>query len=73
MAKKELTPIQRDDILLRAACEIDPDIQFEIKNGTMGVTLYAYVRGPVRSKDIRERMPGTFQGLYTVVICTNSS
>jgi hypothetical protein len=73
MAKKELTQLQRDDILLRAACEIDPDIRFEIKNGTMGVTLYAYIEDPVHSKYIRERTPGKFEGLYTVVICTNSS
>jgi hypothetical protein len=70
---KELTQLQRDDIHLRAACEIDPDIQYEIKYGTMGATLYAYVGDPDRSKYIREQMPGTFEGLYTIVICTNSS
>ena len=72
MAKQELTNLQKDDILLRCAIEVDPVIEYEIKNGTMGLTLYAYTADPKHAKEIRERMPAQVEDIYTIVICTNS-
>lgn len=70
MAKQELTKLQRGEILMKAAIEISPDLEYEIRNGTMGMTLYIYVSTHKESKRIREAVPHQFGGIRAIVICT---
>ena len=55
---------------MKAAVEIDPDLEYEIRNGTLGVTLYIYVPTKQRSRMIRDSVPHQFGGLMTIVVCT---
>ena len=70
MSRKDLTNNQKDEILMKAAVEIDPDLQYEIRNGTLGTTLYVYVLTKEQSRTIRNKIPHKFGGLITIVICT---
>lgn len=55
---------------MKAAVEIDPDLQYEIRNGTLGITLYIYVPTKEQSRMIRGLVPHKFGGLLTIVVCT---
>ena len=55
---------------MKAAVEVDPDLQYEIGNGTLGTTLYIYVSTKEQSRIIRDKVPHKFGGLITIVICT---
>ena len=70
MSHKELTNNQKDEILMKAAVEIDPDLECEIRNGTLGITLYIYVPTKQQSRTIRDLVPHQFEGLRTIVVCT---
>ena len=55
---------------MKAAVEIGPDLEYEIRNGTLGITLYIYVPTKQRSRTIRDLVPHQFEGLRTIVVCT---
>ena len=70
MSRKDLTNNQKDEVLMKAAVEIDPDLQYEIRNGTLGITLYIYVPTKEQSRIIRDKVPHKFEDLIVIVICT---
>ena len=70
MSRKDLTNNQKDEILMKAAVEIDPDLQYEIGNGTLGTTLYIYAPTKEQSRIIRDKVPHKFGGLITIVVGT---
>ena len=65
-----MTKIQQDDILLKAAIEFGPDYFYEIKGGSLGLTLYIHVPGPEESKHVRGAVPMEYERLRTIVIHT---
>ena len=60
--------IEQDDIILEAALTFGADHYYEIKNGTLGLTLYIEAAKQTESSQLRLDIPGIFKGLYTVVI-----
>ncbi len=63
-----MSPTERDNIILEAALEWGPDCYYDISPGTMGETLYVTARYKDEASRIRKIIPGTWHGLYTVVL-----
>ena len=63
----------KEDIILKAAIELNAEYVYELKRGTMGPTLY--IRAPDRetAHKIRAHVAGTFEGCYTIVTYTYDS
>ena len=59
---------ERDILLLRAAIEFDSRFLYTIKNGTMGLTLYVNAKSAEEAHEIRAKIPGQWEGLYTIVL-----
>tara|TARA_Y100001973_G_C5133326_1_gene298979 strand:- start:323 stop:601 length:279 start_codon:yes stop_codon:yes gene_type:complete len=62
-----VTPVERDNIILEAALEWGADATYDIRNGTIGPTLYIDCSCKEESSYIRHKIPAYFHGLYVVV------
>ena len=67
-----MNQITRDDIILAAALEFGPDHHFEIRNGTLGLTLYVHVANKHEAKAVRAAVPLLFRDLRTIVTYNNN-
>ena len=61
----------KEEILLQAAIELNPDYFYEFKRGTLGLTLYVRAPRKKEARKIRKEMPGNFKGHYVVVTYHN--
>ena len=59
---------ERDNLILEAALEFGADYYYEIKNGTMGVTLYIQAPNKDEASRIRKHAPSFWNKLYVVVL-----
>ena len=62
-----MTLVERDNIILEAALEWGADAMYDIRNGTLGPTLYIDCSCKEESSYIRNKVPAYFHGLYVVV------
>ena len=62
-----MTPVERDNIILEAALEWGADAMYDIRNGTLGLTLYIDCSCKEESSYIRHKIPAYFHDLYVVV------
>jgi len=62
-----VNPVERDNIILEAALEWGADAMYDIRNGTLGPTLYIDCNCKEESSYIRHKVPAYFHGLYVVV------
>jgi len=62
-----VTPVERDNIILEAALEWGADAMYDVRNGTLGLTLYIDCSCKEESSYIRHKVPAYFHGLYVVV------
>ena len=62
-----MTPVERDNIILEAALEWGADAMYDIRNGTLGPTLYIDCSCKEESSYIRHKIPAYFHDLYVVV------
>ena len=65
-----MTQIQEDDIILKAAIEINPEYLYSIKQGTLGLTLYIEVKTAQEAHIARKEFPIMYEGLRTIVLYT---
>lgn len=63
-----MTLTERDNLILEAALEFGPDYFYDIKNGTLGMTLYIRAPNKVEAHRVRTQAPGTWKGLYVIVL-----
>jgi hypothetical protein len=68
-----VTPDQINGLILAAALDFGPDYYYEIKNGTLGPTLYIDAGTKFEASHIRTRAPGSWRGLYVIVLYTSNS
>ncbi len=65
-----MTLSERDNLILEAALEFGADYFYNIKNGTLGLTLYIEAPSRLASRKIREQAPYFWKDLYVVVLYT---
>jgi len=59
--------LTKEEILLKAAIELNPKYLYEFKRGTLGPTLYVRAEDKEQAHVIRKEMPSTFEG-YRVLV-----
>ncbi len=57
----------KDEIILKAAVELNPEYIYEFKRGTLGPTLYVRAKDKEQAHIIRKEIPPTFEG-YRVLV-----
>ena len=57
----------KDEILLKAAVQLNPEYIYEFKRGTLGPTLYVRAKDKEQAHIIRKEIPATFEG-YRVLV-----
>tara|TARA_R110000824_G_scaffold183022_1_gene364011 strand:+ start:237 stop:479 length:243 start_codon:yes stop_codon:yes gene_type:complete len=68
----------RDELIIDAALDFGADYFYDIRNGTMGPTLYIEAPNKYEASRVRQLAPGHWNKLYVVVIydasapCTGS-
>jgi hypothetical protein len=67
-----VTHAERDALILEAALEFGADYFYEIRNGTLGMTLYINAPNKIEAGHIRKDAPGHWRDLYVVVIYHNT-
>jgi hypothetical protein len=63
----------KDEIIIKAAIELDPEWNYEFRRGTMGLTLYIYTDSKQKASIIRKAAPASFEGYPVMVIYTYES
>jgi hypothetical protein len=63
-----MTSTDRDVLILEAAIEFGADYFYDIKNGTMGQTLYINAPNKLEASYIRKEAPSHWKDLYVVVL-----
>jgi hypothetical protein len=63
-----MTPIERDDLILEAALEFGPECMYDISHGPLGNTLHISTRHRAEATRIRQQVPISWFGLYTIVL-----
>ena len=71
--EKLVTLSERDSLILEAAIEYGPDNFYNIKNGTLGMTLYIEAPNRLASSRVREQAPCFWKDLYVVVLYTTNA
>jgi len=66
-----VTLIERDDLMIEAALEFGPDYIYNIRNGTIGITLYIQAPNKAEASHIRQKAPVNWKKLYVVVLYYN--
>jgi hypothetical protein len=59
--------LYKDEIILKAAVELNPEYIYEFKRGTLGPTLYVRAKDKEQARIIRKEIPPTFEG-YRVLV-----
>jgi len=67
-----VTLTERDALILEAALEFGPDYFYDIRNGTLGLTLYIEAPNKTESGALRKKAPCFWNKLYVVVLYTNT-
>ena len=67
-APKKRVVLKKQEILLKAAIELDPEYHYDFRMGTLGPTLYIEAANRKEASQIRKNVPGTFEGYPTIVI-----
>jgi hypothetical protein len=67
-----VTLTERDNLILAAAIEFGPDYFYDIRNGTLGITLYVEVSNKEKAHRARLAIPLSWKGLYVIVIYRNT-
>lgn len=62
-----MTQLEQDDIILKSAIEFGPDHLYEIRNGTLGTTLYIHIKTQREATLTRAHVPPIYEGLRTIV------
>ena len=62
-----MTNMEKDDIILQAALEYGPDYEYDIRQGSLGMTLYVHIEDKSEASVVRLRLPGEYEGLRTIV------
>ena len=57
----------REDIILKAAIELNPEYLYEFERGTHGFTLYVRAPDKQTAHKIRAEIPFSFEGYPTIV------
>jgi len=65
-----VTRSERDNLILEAALEFGADYFYDIRNGTLGITLYIEAPNKAEAGRIRKEAPGFWKSLYVVVLYT---
>tara|TARA_R110000824_G_scaffold73866_4_gene187986 strand:+ start:586 stop:846 length:261 start_codon:yes stop_codon:yes gene_type:complete len=65
--------LTEDSIKLKAAIEFGSDYTYGTKNGGLGPTLVINAPSKKMAGIARKKIPTTWEGLYTLVVYTNSS
>jgi hypothetical protein len=60
----------KDEIILKAAIELDPEWNYEFRNGTRGLTLYIHTDSRQKASIIRKAAPSSFEGYPIIVTYT---
>tara|TARA_R110000824_G_scaffold145287_2_gene313542 strand:- start:300 stop:527 length:228 start_codon:yes stop_codon:yes gene_type:complete len=63
-----VTLTERDGLILEAAIEFGPDYFYDIRNGTLGLTLYIEAPNKTEAGFVRSAAPSFWKKLYVVVI-----
>ena len=73
-SKKEklVTYNERDGLILEAAIEFGADYFYEIRNGTLGMTLYIQAPNKIEASHIRKEAPHCWKKLYVIVLYNSS-
>lgn len=66
-----MTLIEIDDLMLEAALEFGPDYFYNIRNGTLGTTLYIQTPNKAEASHTRKKAPLYWKKLYVVVLYYN--
>ena len=61
----------RDEIILKAAIQFDPEWDYDFRKGTLGPTLYVHADCKEKAHLIRKTIPGDFEG-YPVIVTYNT-
>jgi hypothetical protein len=57
----------KNEIILKAAIELDPEWNYEFRTGTRGLTLYIHTNSKEKASIIRKIAPLEFEG-YSVIV-----
>ena len=63
-----MTLTERDNLIIEAAIEFGADYFYDVKNGTLGTTLYITAPNKAEAGRIRKEAPGNWKGLYVIVL-----
>mgnify|MGYP003678878842 CR=1 FL=1 len=70
--EKLVTLSERDSLVIEAAIEFGADYFYEVKNGTLGITLYITAPNKTEASLVRKDAPGNWRGLYVIVLYNSS-
>lgn len=68
-----MTLTERDNLIIEAALEFGADYFYDIKNGTLGITLYIEAANKAEAGRIRKIAPCFWNDLYVVVLYSTKS
>jgi hypothetical protein len=63
--------LTKEELLLKAAIELNPKYLYEFKQGTLGPTLYVRASNKKEAGVIRKEMPMAFEGYRIIVTYWN--
>ena len=63
-----VTLTERDSLILEAAIEFGSEYFYDIKNGTLGLTLYIKAPNKIEASYIRQKAPSFWRELYVIVL-----
>lgn len=65
--KNKLSKRQKEVLILKAITEFGDKAVYEIRKGTLGMTLYAHADSRTDSRFLRKLIPSDWNGLKTIV------
>ena len=65
-----MTLSERDNLIIEAALEFGADYFYDIRKGTLGITLYIEAPSKTEAHRIRKEAPCFWRDLYVVVLYT---
>ena len=68
-----MTLSERDNLIIEAALEFGADYFYDIRNGTLGKTLYIEAPNKAEAGRIRKKAPCFWKDLYVVVLYTQDT
>ena len=63
-----MTLTERDNLIIDAAIEFGVDQSYEVKRGTLGITLYITSPSKAEARRMRILAPDFWKGLYVIVL-----